>query len=423
MARYAPPVAAPITYAQRTDPGRKRLANEDACAAHPAQQLFLVCDGVGGRPAGEAASNLVAHALPRRLPHTITSQTLAAAAAQLSDQLHALGQSIPGLKGMACTLVAAHIHQHQLHLVWVGDSRAYLRRSTQLIPLTQDQSKAFRALDKPTDAPDRRLLADVLGTAQTPAPATRSVALEPGDRLLLCTDGVTDPLTEPQIGQILLHAEQPEHACQQLIDAANAAGGPDNITASVIDIHRLDALPSPLAQDPAPLSRCPEDVLAALDQLIKDLTWLLAGVKELQGATLIAASAAVKRRLGRDAYQRFLAMQAGRNPLHVYHRACTDPAFAWRKAYTQHLAALEPRLHDLTRSAPRLSPSLTGQESAELLHKLWQSWRGVEGRYFDACQRGDITTRDTVLTYLIQHMRDSARTLRGLLDALPRLSR
>lgn len=434
---------AKLEYAGLTDVGQRRLANEDAWHIDPRMGLFVVCDGIGGQPSGEAASQIVTHTLGhvvRRHLRQVTDpasldlgQILAAAASQISHELHSQAQQVPTLKGMGATLIAAVIDRQQAFLVHVGDSRIYrYRDGAGLEAMTEDQVKHFRRFASMESAAaggysdDRRLLNQYIGMKRDPKPVTRTIALEPGDRLVLCTDGVTDPTPEQLLASMIAQRAAPEATCRGLIEAANAHGGPDNITAIVIDYLGLeDADPPPVPPVAPPAAPCgvAQQVHAALGSLESDLAWLRAGASELEGESMLSAFAAVKRRLGSDVYHAFLQLHPSQNPAHVFHRACTLPDSQWRRAYEQHLGELDPLLTQLAEGSVRLSPVLSAEETGGILRTLWRDWRAVETRYFQSSQREAISASDRTLAMLIQHMHQSVQTMLGLLVFFPRFMR
>ncbi len=239
-----------------THPGKVREGNEDAIFPHsdartytfrprPDQlsqkgQLLLVADGVGGARAGSEASRWVRRVIVERYydspdpnPFTALPTVIEQANAALYQYLQSTGMPEAG-----STVVAAVIFQNTLYVAHVGDSRAYLIRQGKAYPLTRDHTlvelKLQRGLITPEQAatdPDRGVLVRSLG----PAPAVQvevlqqPVPLAPGDVILLCSDGLTDVLTDEEIVHFL-NGQSPRRAVQKLIAAANRRGGPDNIS-------------------------------------------------------------------------------------------------------------------------------------------------------------------------------------------------
>ncbi len=433
-----------VVSALRTDVGRVRLANEDALAADERMNMFVVCDGIGGRPSGEAASQIIAHGFPHalrrrlrglpRLDEATLKWLLVDAAVAMNQQMHQHSQAVPALVGMGCTLVAALIESQKLFYVHAGDSRLYLLRQGELQQLTTDHThteQKFRTEPETgdlVDAGERRLLMQYIGSPGDLEPSVGSFELQVGDRLLLCSDGLTDPVSDAGLLRILSAYENPDDAAKVLIKAANAGGGPDNITVAVLDYRGpRDAT----AADRQPPTKTPrklphgvaEQTRLALDRLEQDLTWLQQGALESAHPRKLTALAAAKRRLGPHAYREFLTRHPNQSASHVFHQCCTDPASDWRQRYSQHLEQLETPLRRITAGGIRLSPVLSGDQTAAIFGDLWLGWRRVEQRYFATVQRDTIDPEETTLNLLINHMLQSVQTLTGLLYFLPRFMR
>ena len=238
--------------AMLTHPGRKRPNNEDACGALEDIGLFVVADGMGGHEAGEIASGHVANALLSALglrdpkvgdPSAVLRRVIQMASREIFEQ----GAREQQTAGMGSTVEAAVIRDNQIYLAHVGDSRAYLLRKGAIDRLTFDHSLVGDRLRRgeltEEEARQHRLKNRI----------NRAVGIEPdvevdiiqrdlrkGDRLLLCSDGLHDLLSDKEIGRILQGEPVPNNAARALIEAANNAGGKDNITVAVIDIVALD---------------------------------------------------------------------------------------------------------------------------------------------------------------------------------------
>lgn len=433
-----------LHHAVLTDVGRRRLANEDAVAADARMGLFVVCDGVGGRPSGEAASQIVshtlAHALRRRLrglqklDEAMIKKLMYESAVTMNEQMYLHSQAVPALVGMGCTLVAALFDAKMVFYLHAGDSRVYLLRDGRLMALTRDHTHTQQKFKTQADTGDlvdvgeRRLLMQYIGKPELLDPTVDSMPLQPGDRFLLCTDGLTDPIDDKRLHKLLsIHAD-PAAATAALIDAANEAGGPDNITAAVID---YDGSRNVTDADRVPPNKTPpelphgiaEKTRDALALLEADLTWLKQGALESGHPRKLTALAAAKRRLGKDAYRDFLTRHPNQSASHVFHQCCTHPDSDWRKQYQAHLDQLEKPLARLTGGGIRLSPVLKGDETARIYRDLWNGWRRVEQRYFVTCQRDAIHDTEQTLNILIDHMLNSVQTLTALLYFLPRFMR
>lgn len=235
--------------------GRVREQNEDALALLPEQGLFIVADGMGGHHAGELASRAVVTVLPKMLGPRAGSASSAEprhlrkaareAIGQLSLQLQAQSAGQPGLSGMGSTVVLAWVHGQFAVISNLGDSRAYLYRRRKLRQLTNDHSLVAILLRhgeitaaEAKNHPARGRLSRYVGMDGEARANVRVVRLEPGDRLLLCSDGLTGMIEDAAIAGILDAAEVPELACERLVRAANEAGGRDNITVLVVSIDR-----------------------------------------------------------------------------------------------------------------------------------------------------------------------------------------
>jgi protein phosphatase len=228
-----------------TDVGRVREGNEDAFLVDP--PLYAVADGLGGARAGEVASQLALHTFDERYR---------AGDGSLADHVRAANRVVfdraaedARYEGMGTTLTAALIATGSAHLVHVGDSRAYLYRAEDLRQLTEDHTLVNRMVraGEITRAeaemhPHRNVVLRALGTEPTVEVDEQDVGLLEGDRLLLCSDGLTTMVTEDQIAAILAATPgTPQDAADRLVRAANRAGGIDNITVVVLDLLPGDA--------------------------------------------------------------------------------------------------------------------------------------------------------------------------------------
>jgi PPM family protein phosphatase len=244
----------------RTDRGKKRPNNEDDLAAvdltvgasiDPVQAehlevgdrgiLLAVCDGVGGRRAGEVASALALHTLSEemdRLADGCPRQTLFRTAVEnVNERVWKEAKTDTELSGMATTLTAAVICRNRTLIAHVGDSRAYLVRGGQIRQLTRDQTFVASLIEagaiKEEDAahsPYRSMILQAIGREKKVQVALDGLELTAGDLLLLCTDGLTDKV-KPQEMADELRARPLSEAVSSLVTLANDRGGDDNITA------------------------------------------------------------------------------------------------------------------------------------------------------------------------------------------------
>ncbi|MBC9724171.1 MerR family transcriptional regulator [Streptomyces sp. TRM68367] len=223
-----------LRYFAHTDQGRVRPANQDT--AYAGRRLFAVADGFG--PAGAPASSAAVEALrfldTEELPAGNVLNLLEDAIQGATD---AVRDAADGTGEAGTTLTALLWTGSQLALVHIGDSRAYVLRDGALFRITHDHTMVQSMIDEgrltPEEAeahPQRALLLKALtGDTSTP-PDLRLHEPHPGDRYLLCSDGLSGVLREPRIRELLTSSPAPEEAVRTLIDAANEAGGPDNIS-------------------------------------------------------------------------------------------------------------------------------------------------------------------------------------------------
>lgn len=231
--------------AARSDPGRVRDHNEDAWGAAPELGFACVCDGMGGHACGEVASEMAVAAIRDwlvRHPAGSDRERLRAALVDASARIYARGGADPALRGMGTTATAALFGDRRITLAHAGDSRAYRLRKGGLEQLTTDHSLLQEFIDirhpSPVEIalfPHKHVITRALGIEPELEPDTWEGAAKAGDRYLLCTDGLTNMVDDEAIAAIL--AEEPDAgaACERLIDAANEAGGEDNVTALILD--------------------------------------------------------------------------------------------------------------------------------------------------------------------------------------------
>jgi PPM family protein phosphatase len=243
---------AKLESAAHTDPGRVRRANEDTYGYCLDAGFFVVCDGMGGAAAGEVASRLAVDTMIERLCSGVSRRdeksTLEDAIAAANRMVYARAAKDASLHGMGTTLVAALVADTHAIVAHVGDSRCYLFRNGMLSRQTKDHSLVDEQVrlgqltqDEADRSPLRNVITRAIGTQKTVASEIAEIELEPDDLLLLCSDGLTRELPDEQIADLFSAMQgRPKDAdvlCRRLIEAANRAGGSDNITCIVVKVH------------------------------------------------------------------------------------------------------------------------------------------------------------------------------------------
>lgn len=243
-----------ISAALKSEKGR-RPANEDAGLVMTSEELgdveglYVVADGMGGRASGETASKIAINAVRDSFlskTHTNDLATLLAECLQTANEaVYGEAQAKPDLQGMGTTCVAAAVRDGQVYFAHMGDSRIYLLRDGRLDILTEDHSfvaEQVRA-GKITEEDARKsrfrnVITKAIGLEPDAQPTTGSTEFQPGDVLLLCSDGLSGPVKDDEIADILLDSSDSDEACNRLVDAALRNGGSDNVTALVASYGR-----------------------------------------------------------------------------------------------------------------------------------------------------------------------------------------
>ncbi len=251
----------PVTWAVLSHPGLRRPSNEDSFCARPELGLFVVADGMGGHVAGEVASRVAVEAIVgfvaetgeadanRTWPFPMAPETsvdahrltcaFRLANRRIADEM----ATTETLRGMATTASALLVADHRASVAHVGDSRVYRLRGGRLEQMTRDHSwveeqvraGAMTANDARRH-PWRNVVTRALSGGEDPEVDVLDTALEPGDRWLLCSDGLFGVVTDERIQEILASGDPLQALCQRLVDEANQAGGPDNITALLLEV-------------------------------------------------------------------------------------------------------------------------------------------------------------------------------------------
>jgi PPM family protein phosphatase len=288
-----------LTAADKTDVGKQRDQNED-CAYKRVESseegdrgLFIVADGMGGYKAGEVASRLAVETISRALDSlfkplpeqptikldvasldktvkqslsseeqpvtqitrkltetvvvTAVEEQLRAAIQQANKAILRYGEQQSAARGLGSTVTAALVQNDQAYIANVGDSRTYLLRNQQLVPITRDHSLVARLVEskqiEPEDVythPQRNLIYRSLGAGHKSIEVDIfHQTLQRGDTLLLCSDGLWEMVRQQDLLKVLSEQRSPQKICETLIDMANANGGEDNITAVVVHVSAL----------------------------------------------------------------------------------------------------------------------------------------------------------------------------------------
>lgn len=249
-----------LEFAQLTDPGRVREANEDfpgySLPATPADArsrgwLFALADGVGGQDHGEVASRLAVESLIEdfetasagELHGALMRRLIQRANTRVFEARHATAQ----ISSMATTLVACALRFDRATIAHVGDSRCYLIRRSRAKPLTEDHTfvgeqvrLGLISTEKAATSSRRHLLSRSLGNEMFVHPDTLEITLNPGDVLMLCTDGLSGSLEETEVSRIAGESVALEHAAHQLVAIAKERDGSDNITVQLIRIQSVE---------------------------------------------------------------------------------------------------------------------------------------------------------------------------------------
>ncbi|MGH2756047.1 MAG: Stp1/IreP family PP2C-type Ser/Thr phosphatase [Actinomycetota bacterium] len=231
----------------KTDVGRTRDMNQDSLLVE--EPLFVVADGMGGHVAGDVASRTAIEKIvevkrsqspeePDALRSYVTEANLAIWEKGLDD---------PSLSGMGTTCTIIFLDGGVAHIAHVGDSRAYLYRGGELSQLTEDHTLVERMVqegrlrrEEASSHPQRSVITRVLGVDRNVDVDLSDKSVQDGDRLLICSDGLSSMIDDATIARTLGEETEPQSAAEALVDAANAAGGDDNITVIVIDVRGTD---------------------------------------------------------------------------------------------------------------------------------------------------------------------------------------
>lgn len=250
-----------ISSAVLTHPGLRREQNEDSYSRRDDLSLYMVADGMGGHAAGEVASKIAVETIESFLTDTkdedpnrtwpfpydstlsITGNRLKAAFRLANRKISAAMDANDALRGMATTAAAVLIGREKPVVAHVGDSRIYLWRGKELMQVTADHSwvseQVRSGVMTEADArrhPWRNVVTRALAGGEDPEVDIAEFDLQKGDRVLICSDGLSSVVTRETLVDILGKNDDLDTTCTALIDAANKAGGPDNITVAMLSV-------------------------------------------------------------------------------------------------------------------------------------------------------------------------------------------
>ncbi len=229
------------SFGSRTDVGCVRDHNEDSLIVAP--PLFAVCDGMGGHAAGEVASEIAVNVLADLAPEHPDGAALEYAAQEANREIIRAAREGRGREGMGTTMTACMLEGERLVIAQVGDSRAYLLHKGKLQQLTRDHSLMADMIEAgqltPEEArnhPQRSVITRALGSDPNTRPDIYEINIETGDRLLVCSDGLSSMVRDEDIEKTMQRVADPQRCASQLVNEAIANGGHDNVTVIVSDV-------------------------------------------------------------------------------------------------------------------------------------------------------------------------------------------
>ena len=274
-----------IRYSGQSDVGLVREGNEDSLLAHPARELFVVADGMGGHNSGEVASQFAVEAMQafydsdditkrvkrahreavKRLPKSARDPSyhalrLRKATESANLSVFRLSQEHEALRDMGTTIVACAFAGSRLYVANVGDSRVYRLRGKKLVQLTEDHSLVNEYVKmnmlRPEDVesfPYKNVIVRAVGLHERVTVDITWTAVREGDQILLCSDGLTDLIKDAELADVLNSESSIDDKTNALVERAKDAGGHDNITALLLELLPYDA-----QAEEQPLLRCPQ---------------------------------------------------------------------------------------------------------------------------------------------------------------------
>jgi PPM family protein phosphatase len=286
-----------VVAAGSSDVGQVRDGNEDSLLIR--NSVFAVADGMGGHLAGEIASATALEPIEaldgRVFPDASEAATaLSSAVVAANATVSKLATDNPLYRGMGTTLTAALVEGRRVHVAHVGDSRAYLLRDGQFSQLTDDHTLVQHLVDEgqitreeAAHHPQRSIITRAIGVSPEVDVDSMTLELRPGDQLLMCSDGLTGVVDDRAIAELLETTADPDEAVNRLVEQANRAGGPDNITVVLLRY-----------EDPDAEAVAPRTIAISTVNLDEGRDW--AGQLGHYGALTAGSSAATKNGTGDD---------------------------------------------------------------------------------------------------------------------------
>ena len=253
-------MAMKIRYAAKTDVGMKRNHNEDYFSLIEDEQLFIVADGMGGHASGEVASKMAAETVgefyqrtkdedatwPYKMDRSLSyiENRLVCSIKLANLRIFETSNRDLRYKGMGTTIVSTLVSGDKIYVGHVGDSRCYRQRSGRLVQITHDHSLLQEQIDsglitaeQAAFSSNKNLVTRAVGVEDTVLLETHLHDVMPGDLYLLCSDGLSDMIDDETISQLLQSCELLPEAANALVDAANEAGGKDNISVVLVRVR------------------------------------------------------------------------------------------------------------------------------------------------------------------------------------------
>lgn len=249
-----------IRYAAKTDVGMKRTHNEDYFSLVEEEQLFIVADGMGGHASGEVASKMSAETMsefyrrtrededatwPFKMDRSLSyiENRLVCSIKLANLRIYETSMRDIRYKGMGTTIVSVMVFGDKIYVAHVGDSRVYRIRNGEIVQLTRDHSlledykeaKPDMTEEEERNFPHKNVITRALGMRETVQVDIRGHQIESGDVYVLCSDGLSGMITDPQIRDLTMNAASLERAVAELVDAGNRNGGTDNITTLLLE--------------------------------------------------------------------------------------------------------------------------------------------------------------------------------------------